>query len=46
MNFNFTENLDGAEVAIMFFIIGETKETVLDFSKGKVKLLWSNFFVI
>ena len=46
MNFNFTENLDGAEVAIMFFIIGETKKKVLDFSKGKVKLLWLNFFVI
>ena len=27
----------------MFFIIEETKETVLDFSKGTVKKLWFYF---
>ena len=30
---NFTGNLDWEEGAKMFFIIEETKETVLDFSK-------------
>ena len=33
---NFTGNLDRAEGAIMFFIIEEAKETILDFSKGTV----------
>ena len=36
---NFTENLDWAEGATMFFIIEEAKETVLDFSQGTVKVL-------
>ena len=36
---NFTENLDRAEGAAMFFIIVEAEETVLDFSKGTVKVL-------
>ena len=30
---NFTANLDRDEDAVMFFIIEEAKETVLDFSK-------------
>ena len=33
---NFTGNLDRAEGAIMFFIIEEAKETILDISKGTV----------
>ena len=36
---NFTGNLDRAEGSTMFFIIEEAKETVLDFSKGTVKVL-------
>ena len=36
---NFTGNLDRAEDSTMFLIIDEAKETVLDFSKGTVKLL-------
>ena len=36
---NFTGNLDRAESSTMFFIIEEAKETVLDFSKGTVKVL-------
>ena len=36
---NFTGNLDRAEGATMFFTIEETKETILDFSKGTVKVL-------
>ena len=36
---NFTGNLDRAEGLTMFFIIEEAKETVLDFSKGTVKVL-------
>ena len=40
---NFTWNLDTAEGATMFFIIEEAKETILDFSKGTVKLLWFFF---
>ena len=35
---NFTGNLDRAEGLTMFFIIEEAKETVLDFSKGTVKV--------
>ena len=40
---NFTWNLDRAEGSAMFFIIEEAKETVLDFSKGTVKVLWFYF---
>ena len=36
---NFTANLQRAENTTMFFIIEETKETVLDFSQGTVKVL-------
>ena len=36
---NFTANLDRAGNTIMFFIIEEAKETVLDFSKGTVRVL-------
>ena len=35
---NFTANLDRAGNTTMFFIIEETKETVLDFSQGTVKI--------
>ena len=34
----YTGNLDWAEDAIMFFIIEEAKETVLDFSQGTVSV--------
>ena len=36
---SFTANLDRAENTTMFFIIDEAKETVLDFSKGTLKVL-------
>ena len=36
---NFTGNLSRAEGSTMFFIIEESEETALDFSKGTVKLL-------
>ena len=36
---NFTANLDRAGNTTMFFITEETKETVLDFSQGTVKVL-------
>ena len=36
---NFTENLNRAEGATMFFIIEEAKETVLDFPERTVKAL-------
>ena len=36
---NFTGNLTIVEGAKMFFIIEEAKETVLDFSKGTVRVL-------
>ena len=36
---NFTGSLTREEVATMYFIIEEAKETVLDFSKGTVKVL-------
>ena len=34
-----TGNLDNANNIIMFFIIKEMKETILDFLQGNVKLL-------
>ena len=36
---NFTVNLDRVGNKTMFFITEETKETVLDFSQGTVKVL-------
>ena len=36
---NFTTNLDRAENTTMFFIIEESKESVLDFSQGTAKVL-------
>ena len=42
---NFTGNLDRAEGST-FFIIEEAKETVLDFSKWTVKVLWIYFVLI
>ena len=42
---NFIGNLDREE-GEMFFIIEEGKETILDFSKGTVKVLWFYFIFI
>ena len=36
---NFTANLNRAGYTTMFFIIEDEKETVLDFSRGIVKVL-------
>ena len=36
---NFTGNLDRAGNTTIFFIFEETKETILDFSQGTVKVL-------
>ena len=36
---NFTANLNRSLNVTMFFIIGEVKETILDFSQGSVKVL-------
>ena len=36
---SFTVNLNRDENKTMFFIIGEVKETILDFSLGTVKVL-------
>ena len=36
---NFTANLDRAENTRVYFILGEAKETILDFSQGSVKVL-------
>ena len=38
---NFTGNLENA---MIFFIIEEAKEAVLDFSKELVKVLWLSFW--
>ena len=35
---NFTRNLHRAEVATIFFITEEPKETILDFSQGTVRV--------
>ena len=37
---DFTENLDQLGNTTFFFIIEEAKETILDISKGTVKLWW------
>ena len=37
---NFTENLSGNNYRLIFFIIEEAKETILDFSQETVKVLW------
>ena len=36
---NFTGNLSGNNNTLIFFIIEEVKETILDFSQGTVKVL-------
>ena len=36
---NFTGNLSGNNNRLIFFIIGEVKEIILDFSQGTVKVL-------
>ena len=36
---NFTANIQSAENTTMFFIIEESKETILNFSEGTVKVL-------
>ena len=38
--------LDRAEGSAMFSIIEEAKETLLDFLKGTVKVLWIYFVLI
>ena len=43
---NFAGYLKRAEGAIIFLIIDEAKETVLDFSKEAVKLLWFYFVLM
>ena len=43
---SFTRNLDETEDATIFFIIEEAKETILDFSKGAVKVLWFYFVLV
>ena len=43
---NFTGILSRAGDATMFFIIKEAKETLLDFPKGIVKVLWFYFNII
>ena len=40
---NFTGNL---EKRYVYFIIEEVKETVLDFSKGTIKVLWFYFVLM
>ena len=36
---NLTANLDRADIARIYFILKEAKETILDFSQGTVKVL-------
>ena len=43
---NFTGNLDWAPDSTMFLLTEEAKETVLDFSKRAVKVLWLYFVLI
>ena len=41
---NFTGNVDRDEGATICFIIEEAKETILDFWKGTVKVLWMSSY--
>ena len=43
---NFTGNLSKEKGSKMFFVIDEAKETLLDFSKVAVKVLWFYFLLI
>ena len=43
---NFTGNLNSGGQTVMFFIIEEAKETVLDFWKGTVRVLSFCFALI
>ena len=43
---NFTENQGWVFITQMFFITEEVKETVLDFSKGTLQVLWFYFVLI
>ena len=43
---DFTENQDWVAETVMYFIIEETKETILDFLQGTVKVLWIYFTLI
>ena len=36
---NFTGNLEGGGQTAMYFILEEAKETILDFSRGTVRVL-------
>ena len=38
---NFTANLDRASNTRIYFILKESKETILDFSQGTVKVLYT-----
>ena len=38
---NFTANLDTASNTRIYFILEESKETILDFSQGTVKVLYT-----
>ena len=40
---NFTGNLSGNNNTLIFFIIEEVKETILDFSQGTLKVLYLYF---
>ena len=46
LEINFTGNLDWGGMKQMFFTIKNTKETVLDFSKGTVKVFRFYFVLI
>ena len=43
---NFIGTLDRGEGAALFFIIKEAKETLLDYSKQAVKVLWFFFILV
>ena len=43
---NFTGNIDRARITAISFIIEEAKKTILDFSKGTVRVLECYFALI
>ena len=43
---NFTGKLDRGGQTTMYFIIGETKETILEFLRGTVRVLFFYFVLI
>ena len=43
---NVTENLERDRQTVIFFVLEEVKETILDFSHKSIRILWIYFVLI